>query len=145
MAVIFPVALAGLFCVMLLCALYWHWRIYSLYRSLDEVRRKFVYTEFSFQFQSPAIAAWLGGPMFRDGLSREQQCKLLRSAGRCVPQRSCSPFAAPSVFWGWSVDWRGVVARRGERATESLPELSEELLSLTLPQARRALRGPKIR
>lgn len=77
MSTIFPVVWAGSFCVMLLCVFYWHWRIYSLYRSLDEVRRKFAYTEFSFQFQTPSLAAWLGGPMFRDGLSPEQQMRVV--------------------------------------------------------------------
>jgi hypothetical protein len=58
---------------MLLGALYWHWRVYSLYKSLDEVGPKFAYTEFSFQFQSPRLAGQLGGPMFRDALSPEQR------------------------------------------------------------------------
>jgi hypothetical protein len=62
--------------MMLLCVFYWHWRIYSLYRSLDGVRRKFVYTEFCFQFQSPWLARQLGGPMFRDALSPEQQMQV---------------------------------------------------------------------
>jgi hypothetical protein len=58
---------------MLLCAFYWHWRVYSLYKSLDEVGRKFAYTEFSFQFQSSWLAGQLGGPMFRDALSPGQR------------------------------------------------------------------------
>ena len=63
---------AGSFGVMLLCAFYWHCRVYSLYQSLDEVGRKFAYTEFSFQFQSSRLAGQLGGAMFRDALSPEQ-------------------------------------------------------------------------
>ena len=62
--------------MMLLCALYWHWRIYFLYRSLSDVSRKFPCTEFYFQFHTPRLAAWLGGPMFRDGLSPEQQTQV---------------------------------------------------------------------
>jgi hypothetical protein len=61
---------------MLLCALYWHWRVYSLYKSLGEVGRKFAYTEFSFQFQSSWLPGQLGGPMFRDALSPEQQMQV---------------------------------------------------------------------
>jgi hypothetical protein len=76
MSTLFPVAWVGSFAGMLLCALYWHWLVYSLYRSLDDVRRKFVYTEFSFQFQSPWLAKQLGGPMFRDALSPEQQMQV---------------------------------------------------------------------
>jgi hypothetical protein len=72
----FTVALAGLLCTMLLCALYWHWRVYSLYRSLDEVKHKFVYSEFSFQFQSPWFARQLRGPMFRDELSPEEEMQV---------------------------------------------------------------------
>lgn len=53
---VIPIAVIGLVCIMLLAALYWHWRVYSLYKSLDEVKRKFIYSEFSFQFQNP----WLG-------------------------------------------------------------------------------------
>ncbi len=71
MSTLVPVAWVGSFAGMLLCALYWHRLVYSLYRSLDHVRRKFVYTEFSFQFQSPWLAKQLGGPMFRDTLSPE--------------------------------------------------------------------------
>jgi hypothetical protein len=63
-----PIAVIGLVCIMLLAALYWHWRVYSLYKSLDEVKRKFIYSEFSFQFQNPWFAKQLGGPMFRDEL-----------------------------------------------------------------------------
>ena len=62
------IAAVVLVCVMLLAGLYWHWRVYSLYRSLTEVRDRFGYNEFSFQFQSPYLAMQLGGPMFRDGL-----------------------------------------------------------------------------
>ena len=65
-----------MFAGILLCALYWHWVVYSLYRSLDDVRREFVYPEFSFQFQSPWLARRLGGPMFRDALSPEQQIQV---------------------------------------------------------------------
>lgn len=67
-ASLLPIAVAGLVCIMLLAALYWHWRVYSLYNSLDEVKRKFIYSEFSFQFQNPWFAKQLGGPMFRDEL-----------------------------------------------------------------------------
>jgi hypothetical protein len=70
--ILFPVW-AGSFGVMLLCAFYWHWRVHALYKSLGEVRRKFAYTEFSFQFQSSWLAGQLGGPMFRDALSPEQR------------------------------------------------------------------------
>ena len=59
----------GLVCIMLLAALYWHWRVYALYRSLDEVKRKFIYSEFSFQFANPWLAKQLGRPMLRDELS----------------------------------------------------------------------------
>jgi hypothetical protein len=75
-SILFPIAWAGSFAVMLLCVLYWHWRVYSLYRSLDDVRSKFVYMEFSFQFQSPWLAKQLGGPMFRDALSPAQQMQV---------------------------------------------------------------------
>jgi hypothetical protein len=73
---LFSAAWIGLFAAILLCALYWHWLVYSLYRSLDDVRRKFVYTEFSFQFQSPWLARQLGGTMFRDALSPEEQMQV---------------------------------------------------------------------
>lgn len=63
-----PITVVGLVCIMLLAALYWHWRVYSLYKSLDEVKRKFIYSEFSFQLQNPWFAKQLGGPMFRDEL-----------------------------------------------------------------------------
>jgi hypothetical protein len=67
-------ALAGLVCTaVLLCAVYWHWRVYSLYGSLDNVREKFTYVEFSFQFGQPWWSRQLGGPMFRDGLSQDQK------------------------------------------------------------------------
>ncbi|MET4312321.1 hypothetical protein [Bradyrhizobium barranii] len=76
MPVILPAAFIGSFSTMLGCALYWHWRVYSLYRSLGDVKRKFVDTEFSFQFQTPTLAAWLGGPMFRDKLSSVEQMQV---------------------------------------------------------------------
>jgi hypothetical protein len=72
---------AGSFAAMLLCVSYWHWRVYSLYKSLGEVGRRFPYTEFSFQFQSPWLAGQLGGPMFRDALSSEQKM-LVIAVGR---------------------------------------------------------------
>ena len=40
---IFPVW-AGSFALIVLCATYWHWRVYSLYKLLGEVGRKFTYT-----------------------------------------------------------------------------------------------------
>jgi hypothetical protein len=81
---------------MLVCALYWHWLVYSLYRSLDQVRRKFVYTEFSFQFQSPWLAKQLGGPMFRDALSPEQQMQV--AAVNRQARRVLAVFAAFGVI-----------------------------------------------
>lgn len=53
-----------------------YWRVYSLYRSIDEVGRKFVYTESSFQFESPWLSEQLGGPMFRDALSPQQHMQV---------------------------------------------------------------------
>ena len=76
MSTLFPAAWIGLFAAILLCALYWHWLVYSLYRSLDDARHKFVYTEFCFQFQSQWLARQLGGPMFRDALSPEEQMQV---------------------------------------------------------------------
>ncbi len=78
---------------MLICALYWRWLVYSLYRSLDDVRHKFVYTEFSFQFQSPWLAKQLGGPMFRDALSPEQQMQVA-----AVNQQARRAMAVFAVF-----------------------------------------------
>jgi|SRR5579871_1913578 len=72
----FAVVMASLWSAMLLIALYWHVRIFLLYRSLEGVRQKFPYTEFAFQFQTPGLAKWLGGPMFRDGLSGEQSIQV---------------------------------------------------------------------
>jgi hypothetical protein len=70
-------ALAGLICAaILLCAVYWHWRVYALYRSLDDVRDRFAYTEFSFQFGRPWSSRQLGGPMFRNGLSPHQEMRV---------------------------------------------------------------------
>lgn len=100
MSVIAPVIWAGSFCVMGVCVLYWHWRIYSLYRSLDDVRRKFVYTEFSFQFQSPSFAAWLGGPMFRDGLSLEQQMQVATVSRQLRPARVIFAVCGAVCFLG---------------------------------------------
>jgi hypothetical protein len=90
MSIILPIIWIGSFCAILLCVVYWHWQIYSLYRSLDDVRRKFVYTEFSFQFQSPSLAAWLGGPMFRDGLSQEQKVQVDQVSRKLHPARIIS-------------------------------------------------------
>ena len=61
---------------MILIALYWHVRIFLLYRSLEEIRQKFPYTEFAFQFQAPGYAKRLGGPMFRDDLSSGQSLQV---------------------------------------------------------------------
>src|SRR5690349_9424593 len=74
MSILLPVW-AGSFALMVLCTVYWHWRVYSLYKSLGEVGRKFAYTEFAFQFQSSWLAA-LGGPMFRDALSPVQRMQV---------------------------------------------------------------------
>ena len=63
------ILLIGLVCIMLLAALYWHWRVYSLFRSLGEVKRKFIYAEFAFQLANPWLARQLGRPMLRDQLS----------------------------------------------------------------------------
>jgi hypothetical protein len=100
MSIIFPTILIASFCTMWICVLYWHWRIYSLYRSLDEVRRKFVYTEFCFQFQSPAIAAWLGGPMFRDGLTLEQQLQVAAVDRQLLPARVTFAVCGAICFLG---------------------------------------------
>ena len=67
----------GSFAVMLLCVSYWHWRVFSLYKSLGEIGRRFAYMEFCFQFQAPWLAGQLGGPMFRDALSPEQQMQVI--------------------------------------------------------------------
>lgn len=64
---------------MLLGVFYWHWRVYALYTSMTEIRRKFAYTEFAFQFQSPWLSRQFGGPMFRDALSQEQQTQVARA------------------------------------------------------------------
>jgi hypothetical protein len=68
MSSLVQIAAVVLVCIMLLAGLYWHWRVFSLYRSLIEVKDKFGYDEFSFQFQSPYLTKQLRGPMFRDGL-----------------------------------------------------------------------------
>jgi hypothetical protein len=94
---LFPVALL---LVMLLCALYWHWRIYSLYRSLEDVRHKFVYSEFCFQFQSPWLAAQLGGPMFREGLSPEQKMRVAAVSRQLRPAMVVLSVCV-AVFFVW--------------------------------------------
>src|SRR5262245_36986274 len=77
MSSLIPFALAGLICAaVLLCAVYWHWRVYSLYRSLDDVRKRFAYAAFSFQLGQPWWSRQLGGPMFRGGLSRHQEMQV---------------------------------------------------------------------
>jgi hypothetical protein len=54
MSSLVQIAAVVLVCIMLLAGLYWHWRVFSLYRSLIQVKDKFGYDEFSFQFQSPS-------------------------------------------------------------------------------------------
>jgi hypothetical protein len=90
-----------------------HWLVYSLYRSLDHVRRKFVYTEFSFQFQSSWLAKQLGGPMF--ALSPEQQMQV--AAVNRQARRVVAVFVVFGAigFWGLSADWGGTLFGIGGR------------------------------
>jgi TRAP-type C4-dicarboxylate transport system permease small subunit len=104
-----------LFAAILLCAFFWHWLVYSLYRSLDDVRRKFVYTEFSFQFQSPWLARQLGGPMFIDALSPEEQMQV--AAANRQARRVMAVFAVfcALVFFGILGGLASDLVRHGTR------------------------------
>jgi hypothetical protein len=44
-----------------LASLFWHWKVYSLYRLLGDRVRNTSYYWFSFQFQNPNLAQQLGG------------------------------------------------------------------------------------
>jgi hypothetical protein len=46
----------------LLSALYRHWRVYSLYRSLDDVKHRIVYAEFPFPFQEGKCIGAVSSP-----------------------------------------------------------------------------------
>jgi hypothetical protein len=76
-----------------LAGLYWHWRVFSLYRSLIQVKDKFGYDEFSFQFQSPYLAKQLGGPMFRGACRLTCWHGSLRFASTCDTLSSARPVA----------------------------------------------------
>jgi hypothetical protein len=101
--------LAGSLAAMLLCASYWHWRVYSLYKSLGEVGRRFAYSEFAFQFQSSWLARQLGGQMFRDALSPEQQMQV--AAVDQQMRRVMGVFAICGAICAFAFSW--ALIRRG--------------------------------
>ena len=60
----------------MLCAAYWYRRLYVLYKSLEVVREKIAFLEFSFQFASPWYSSQIRRTTFRNDISPEQKSQV---------------------------------------------------------------------